>query len=106
MKLWKIALYVVASVAFVSCGSYYSPTKTDTFVKVYGINQNGDTILIDVNSLRPKIYYNYYYRNDYRPYYNSLYNPPVIIRPPSNNQSNRPTTPRPIVPITKPNKNK
>ena len=54
-----------------------------TFVKALGITPEGDTILIDINSLRPKIYNNYYrhYDNNLtRPYY---YNPPVIIRQPN-----------------------
>ena len=52
-----------------------------TFVKVLGVTSAGDTILIDVNSLRPRVYNNYYryYDNNFnKPYY---YNPPVIIRP-------------------------
>ena len=69
-----------------SCATH----KTEyTFVKVLGVTPTGDTILIDVNSLRPKIYNNYYrhYDNNLsRPYF---YNPPVIIRPPNTN-SNRP----------------
>ena len=31
------------------------------FVKVLGVTVEGDTILIDVNSLRPRVYNNYYY---------------------------------------------
>ena len=39
-----------------SCATH----KTEyTFVKVLGITPTGDTILIDVNSLRPRIYNNY-----------------------------------------------
>lgn len=83
-----------------SCATH----KTEyTFVKVLGVTPTGDTILIDVNSLRPKIYNNYYrhYDNNLsRPYF---YNPPVIIRP-SNTNSNRPvvmpSTSNP--PLTKP----
>ena len=67
-----------------SCATH----KTEyTFVKVLGITPEGDTILIDVNSLRPKIYNNYYrhYNNNYaRPYF---YNPPVIIRPHNTNSN-------------------
>ena len=74
-----------------SCATH----KTEyTFVKVLGVTPTGDTILIDVNSLRPKIYNNYYRHYD---------NPPVIIRPPNTN-SNRPvvmpSTSNP--PLTKP----
>tara|TARA_R110000782_G_C14455544_1_gene372749 strand:+ start:104 stop:442 length:339 start_codon:yes stop_codon:yes gene_type:complete len=53
-----------------------------TFVKVLGVTSAGDTILIDVNSLRPRVYNNYYYRNGYNQhpynYYNTI---PVVIRP-------------------------
>ena len=83
-----------------SCATH----KTEyTFVKVLGITPEGDTILIDVNSLRPKIYNNYYrhYNNNYaRPYF---YNSPVIIRPPNTN-NNRPVVMPPTSnpPLTKP----
>jgi hypothetical protein len=85
-----------------SCATH----KTEyTFVKVLGVTPTGDTILIDVNSLRPKIYNNYYRHYDnnlLRPYF---YNPPVIIRP-SNTNSNRPvvmpSTSNP--PLSKPSK--
>ena len=53
-----------------------------TFVKVLGVTNEGDTILIDVNSLRPRVYNNYYYRNAYNQHPYNYYNtPPVIIRP-------------------------
>ena len=97
-----------------SCGTYHPQSKAPTFVKVLGITHEGDTILIDVNSLRPKVYNNYYYDNGYRPHY-SRYNPPIIIRPHSN-QSNRPNIPntynnntnintKPVITPNKPNKN-
>jgi hypothetical protein len=94
MKKLLLLLIILAS-----CSTY----KTEyTFVKVLGITPTGDTILIDVNSLRPRVYNNYYrhYDNNYsRPYYT----PPVIIRPPNTN-SNRPvvmpSTSNP--PLTKP----
>ena len=58
-------------------------TQVDyTFVKVLGVTNQGDTILIDVNSLRPRVYNNYYYRNGYNQHPYNYYNtPPVIIRP-------------------------
>jgi hypothetical protein len=58
-------------------------TQVDfTLVKVLGVTSKGDTILIDVNSLRPKVYNNYYYRNSYNQHPYNYYNtPPVIIRP-------------------------
>ena len=82
-----------------------STQPSSHFVKVLGVTPTGDTILIDVNSLRPKIYNNYYRHYDnnlLRPYF---YNPPVIIRP-SNTNSNRPvvmpSTSNP--PLSKPSK--
>ena len=82
--------------------------------KVLGVTPQGDTILIDVNSLRPKVYNNYYYDNGINRYpynYNYYNTPPVIIRPV--NPKPRPT--KPVVtppsftapkPITKPTKDK
>ena len=97
MKKLLILLLLISS-----CATH----KTEyTFVKVLGVTPTGDTILIDVNSLRPKIYNNYYRHYDnnlLRPYF---YNPPVIIRP-SNTNSNRPvvmpSTSNP--PLSKPSK--
>ena len=96
-KLLLLLLLLISS-----CATH----KTEyTFVKVLGVTPTGDTILIDVNSLRPKIYNNYYRHYDnnlLRPYF---YNPPVIIRP-SNTNSNRPvvmpSTSNP--PLSKPSK--
>ena len=79
------------------------------FVKVLGVTVEGDTILIDVNSLRPRVYNNYYYDSGINRYpYNNYWNtPPVIIQQP------RPSPIRPVIipkppkprPINKPNKN-
>ena len=84
------------------------------FVKVLGVTVEGDTILIDVNSLRPRVYNNYYYDNGINRYpynYNYYNTPPVIIRPV--NPKPRPTKPVVISPsftapkpITKPTKDK
>ena len=88
-----------------------------TFVKVLGVTIEGDTILIDVNSLRPRVYNNYYYRNGYNQYpynYNYYNNPPVVIRP-YKPKPNRPIVVTPngtrpsinnnaSVPVVKPNK--
>jgi len=61
-----------------SCSVTHEPFH---FKKVIGITHSGDTVLIDVNSLRPKIYNTYQYNNTI-PYYNNIpYNPQVIIRP-------------------------
>ena len=61
-----------------SCSLTHEPFH---FRKVIGITHSGDTVLIDVNSLRPKIYNTYQYNNTI-PYYNNIpYSPQVIIRP-------------------------
>ena len=47
-------ILVILSLLFiVGCASYH-PSTEYTFVKVLGVTPQGDTILIDVNSLRPK----------------------------------------------------
>lgn len=99
----KIILLILVLI-IAGCAAYY-PQNEYQFVKVLGITPEGDTILIDVNSLRPKVYNNYYYdQNNRYPYNNYFYNPPVIIKPPSN-KPNRPIIwPNNNKPI-KPNKN-
>jgi len=70
MKIWKIALYVVAIVAFASCGTYtQAPSNT---IKVLAVTHTGDTIQLDVNSLRPRVYQNIYHSY---PYYYSYWHP-------------------------------
>ena len=70
MKLWKIALYVVAIVAFASCGTYtQAPSNT---IKVLAVTHTGDTIQLDVNSLRPRVYQNIYHTY---PYYHNYWRP-------------------------------
>lgn len=52
------------------------------FEKVIGITYSGDSVLIDVNSLRPRVYNNtYHYNNNTLPYYQIPYYPQVIIQP-------------------------
>ena len=70
MKIWKIALYVVAIVAFASCGTYtQAPSNT---IKVLAVTHTGDTIQLDVNSLRPRVYQNIYHTY---PYYHNYWRP-------------------------------
>jgi hypothetical protein len=98
MKIWKIALYVVVFAVFASCGSF-KPAPSNT-IKVLAVTAEGDTIQLDVNSLRPRVYQNiyhtypYYYsywnRNPYYSWNNYNYHVPVV-RPynrPSNSNSN------------------
>ena len=70
MKIWKIALYAVAIVAFASCGTYTQAPKNT--VKVLAVTHEGDTIQLDVNSLRPRVYQNIYHTY---PYYHNYWRP-------------------------------
>jgi len=70
MKIWKIALYVVAFAVFASCGSF-KPAPSNT-IKVLAVTAEGDTIQLDVNSLRPRVYQNIYHTY---PYYYSYWHP-------------------------------
>ena len=70
MKIWKIALYVVAIVAFAICGTYTQAPKNT--IKVLAVTHEGDTIQLDVNSLRPRVYQNIYHTY---PYYHSYWRP-------------------------------
>ena len=70
MKIWKIALYVVAIVAFASCGTYTQAPKNT--IKVLAVTHEGDTIQLDVNSLRPRVYQNIYHTY---PYYHNYWYP-------------------------------
>jgi len=67
MKLWKNFAFVIVLVALtVSCKSYKQAPE-DT-IKVLAVTSQGDTIQLDVNSLRPRVYQNIYYNYPY--YYN------------------------------------
>ena len=70
MKIWKIALYVVVIAAFASCGTYTQAPKNT--VKVLAVTHEGDTIQLDVNSLRPRVYQNIYHTY---PYYHNYWRP-------------------------------
>ena len=124
MKLWTNFAFVIVLVALaVSCKSY-RPAPEDT-IKVLAVTSKGDTIQLDVNSLRPRvyqtIYHNYpYYYNYWRPspfYFNnsSYYYQGSVVRPNyrpnnSNTQSSSgsgPNTSSPVLtkPIVKPSSN-
>ena len=98
MKLWKNFAFVIVVLALiVSCGSYQqAPENT---IKVLAVTSEGDTIQLDVNSLRPRVYqtiyhtYPYYY-NYWRPspfYFGSnYYYQGSVVRPnyrPNNSNS-------------------
>ena len=96
-----LSLFAILSIIIItSCATTHEPFH---FVKVLGVTHAGDTVLIDVNSLRPRVYNTYQYRNSV-PYYNYIpYNPQIIIR--SFNKPNprpviiTPVGPRPSLPI-------
>jgi hypothetical protein len=128
MKSWKnFAFVVVLTALIISCGSYRQAPK-DT-IKVLAVTSKGDTIQLDVNSLRPRVYqtiyhsYPYYY-NYWRPspfyYGNNYYYQGTISAPnyrPSNSNSTQSSsgsganTSSPVIstppsrPITKPPNN-
>jgi len=124
MKLWKnFAFAVVVTALAVSCGSYRQAPE-DT-IKVLAVTSKGDTIQLDVNSLRPRVYqtiyhsYPYYY-NYWRPspfYFGSNYYYQGAISAPNYRPSNSnntqsssgsgPNTSSPVLskPIVKPSSN-
>ena len=95
MKSWKNFAFVVVLIALIiSCGSYRQAPE-DT-IKVLAVTSKGDTIQLDVNSLRPRVYqtiyhsYPYYY-NYWRPspfYYGSNYYYQGAISAPNYRPSN------------------
>ena len=52
--------------AFASCGTYTQAPKNT--IKVLAVTHEGDTIQLDVNSLRPRVYQNSHHTYPY--YYN------------------------------------
>jgi len=71
MKLWKIVLYVAVIAAFVSSCASLTPAPSNT-IKVLAVTAEGDTIQLDVNSLRPRVYQNIYHTY---PYYHNYWRP-------------------------------
>ena len=61
---------MVAIVAFASCGTYTQAPKNT--IKVLAVTHEGDTIQLDVNSLRPRVYQNIYHTY---PYYHNYWRP-------------------------------
>jgi len=74
-----LSLFAILSIIIItSCATTHEPFH---FVKVLGVTHAGDTVLIDINSLRPRVYNTYQYRNSV-PYYNYIpLSPQFIIRP-------------------------
>ena len=74
MKLWKIALFVVVTLAVASCGPY---VKKPVASHIVAVTTEGDTILVAIDKIRPNMYRSYYpiysSYNYYRPYYGQEY---------------------------------
>ena len=76
MKLWKIALFVLT--AFV-CSCSIQPKPTLQITHVLAVTQEGDTLKLPIDVIRPVNYriinyssgYGYGWNNWYRPYYHN-----------------------------------
>jgi len=78
MKYILLLFAILSIIIITSCATTHEPFH---FVKVLGVTHAGDTVLIDINSLRPRVYNTYQYRNSV-PYYNYIpLSPQFIIRP-------------------------
>ena len=108
MKLWKTVIFAAAIVAFASCGTYTQATKNT--IKVLAVTHEGDTIQLDVNSLRPRVYQNIYHTY---PYYHNYWRPSNYYGPWGWNnyyytvpkpQVGTPNIPNITLPNNKPNK--
>ena len=105
MKLWKIALFVVVTLAVASCGPY---VKKPVASHIVAVTITGDTILVAINKIRPNMYRSYYpiysNYNYYRPYYGQQEyrfrypdNRGFRTSNENNNNNNNNVKPRPIV---------
>ena len=105
MKLWKIALFVVVTLAVASCGPY---VKKPIASHIVAVTTEGDTILVAIDKIRPNMYRNYYpiysNYNYYRPYYGQQEyrfrypdNRGFRTSNENNNNNNNNVKPRPIV---------
>ena len=104
MKLWKIVLCVMGTLAVASCGPY---VKKPVASHIVAVTTEGDTILVAIDKIRPNMYRSYYpiysNYNYYRPYYGQQ---EYRFRYPDNrgfrtnnenNNNNNNVKPRPIV---------
>jgi hypothetical protein len=115
MKLWKIALCVMAMLAAASCGTHVKPKIKITHV--LAVTEQGDTLRLPINMIKPNVYYNvisypnrYYggwYNNYYQPsYYNNrpIYAPSKGSNGSSSNNNNNNNNNNKIVPRDNPDK--
>ena len=92
MKLWKIALFVLAA-AVNSCGTHTKTPKIQ-ITHVLAVTEQGDTLRLPINMIKPNVYYNIVSYPSYPRYYSNWYNEgyyrhrskPIYV--PSNNSSN------------------
>ena len=105
MKLWKIVLFVVVTLAVASCGPY---VKKPIASHIVAVTITGDTILVAIDKIRPNMYRSYYpiysNYNYYRPYYGQQEyrfrypdNRGFRTSNENNNNNNNNVKPRPIV---------
>ena len=114
-KIKYLVTLIIIVISINACATY-SPAPYNT-VKVLAVTAEGDTIQLDVNSLRPRVYQNIYYSDPHYynrpfPYYNGWnsqiwnYNKPQVIikpninRPKPNNSGTGPNISSPV--LTKP----
>ena len=72
MKLWKIALFVLAATVS-SCGTHTKKPKIQ-ITHVLAVTEQGDTLRLPINMIKPNVYYNIVSYPSYPRYYNNWYN--------------------------------
>ena len=75
MKLWKIVLFVLI-VVVTSCATYNTKPKIQ-ITHVLAVTEQGDTLRLPINMIKPNIYYNVisYPNRYYGGWYNNYYQP-------------------------------
>ncbi len=99
MKLWKIVLYVaVLAVGVTSC-IVQKPQPKIQITHVLAVTNEGDTLRLPIDAIRPNVYYNVirYPSNRiwYNPYpynYNWNYHTPIYVKPSGPRGSNTTTS--------------
>ena len=72
MKLWKIALFVLAATVS-SCGTHIKKPKIQ-ITHVLAVTEQGDTLRLPINMIKPNVYYNIVSYPSYPRYYSNWYN--------------------------------
>jgi hypothetical protein len=87
MKLWKIVLFVLAATVS-SCGTHIKKPKIQ-ITHVLAVTEQGDTLRLPINMIKPNVYYNIVSYPSYNWYNEGYYrhrSEPIYV--PSNNSSN------------------